>query len=99
MLIDELKWNVVMVARLPSPELVASQKPLKKKPVLLSEIFESRGRVKILETLVPQELNISEIARRVKLNHNSVSYHLKTLTEAGILQEKTVQAPPLSRFK
>ncbi|MHA1229941.1 MAG: ArsR family transcriptional regulator [Candidatus Helarchaeota archaeon] len=55
----------------------------------IEDIFASKGRVKIIKILVKEEeLNISEIVERSKLNHKSTFNHLKFLTEAGILQEK-----------
>lgn len=39
----------------------------------------------MLET---EELNISEITRRVGLSHNSTARHLEFLTRSGILREK-----------
>ena len=33
-------------------------------------------------------MNISEIVRQLRMNHNNCSFHLKNLTEMGVLQEK-----------
>ncbi|MHA1268210.1 MAG: ArsR family transcriptional regulator [Candidatus Helarchaeota archaeon] len=55
----------------------------------IEEVFASKGRVKIIKILVKEEeLNISEIVERCKLNHKSTLNHLQFLTAAGILQEK-----------
>jgi len=55
----------------------------------IEDVFASKGRVKIIKILVKEEeLNISEIVERCKLNHKSTLKHLQFLVEAGILQEK-----------
>jgi DNA-binding transcriptional ArsR family regulator len=52
-------------------------------------VFSSRGRVKILKILVEiGELNISEIARRARLNYTTTNQHLRVLEESGIVHHK-----------
>ncbi len=52
-------------------------------------VFSSRGRVKILKILVDiGELNISEIARRAKLNYMTTNQHLQILETSGIIRHK-----------
>jgi len=55
----------------------------------IEDVFSSRLRVKILKILVQmRELNVSEIARRLGVNYNTTSRHLKVLEDKGILQHK-----------
>ncbi|MFX1293341.1 MAG: ArsR/SmtB family transcription factor [Promethearchaeota archaeon] len=66
----------------------------------ISDIFKSKGRVKILKILALEgELNISEIARRAKLNYNSIRNHLNFLTKANVVQEKKFGRIRIYRFK
>ena len=55
----------------------------------IEDVFSSRGRVKILRILTGiGELNISEIARRARLNFNTTNRHLLALEKAGIISHK-----------
>ncbi|HYB69012.1 MAG TPA: winged helix-turn-helix domain-containing protein [Candidatus Acidoferrales bacterium] len=55
----------------------------------VEEVFSSKLRIKILKILFNVgELNVSEIARRLKINYISASKHLKILEDEGILQRK-----------
>jgi DNA-binding transcriptional ArsR family regulator len=55
----------------------------------VEDVFSSRLRIKILKILFNvRELNVSEIARRLKINYISASKHLKILEDEGILQHK-----------
>jgi len=55
----------------------------------LEEVFCSKLRMKILKILAQVgELNVSEIARRLGVNYNTTSKHLKVLEDEGILQHK-----------
>ena len=70
------------------------------KSVLIEEIFASKGRIKIIKLLAKEmELNISEIIRRTKLNHNITTKHLKVLVESNILQEKIYGRIKIYRFR
>jgi predicted transcriptional regulator len=55
----------------------------------VEDVFSSRLRIKILKILMQMgELNVSEIARRLGVNYNTTSKHLKVLEDEGILQHK-----------
>jgi predicted transcriptional regulator len=55
----------------------------------IETVFSSKGRVKILRILVEiGELNISEIARRAKLNYTTTNQHLQVLETSGIVRHK-----------
>ena len=55
----------------------------------VEEVFSSKTRMKVLKTLVQiGELNVSEIARRLKVNYLSASKHLKTLEDEGVVLHK-----------
>jgi DNA-binding transcriptional ArsR family regulator len=57
--------------------------------VPVEEIFSSRGRIRIINMLLKNgELNVSEIVRLTRLNHNSVVQHLDLLKLAGLVREK-----------
>jgi DNA-binding transcriptional ArsR family regulator len=60
--------------------------------IAIEDIFSSRGRIKILKELATSksnELPISELCRRVGLNHSSTKSHLKVLIKSGLIEEKT----------
>jgi DNA-binding transcriptional ArsR family regulator len=55
----------------------------------IEEILASKGRIRIIRMLLrSDELNISEIVKLTKLNHNSVVQHLDLLKRAGFVTEK-----------
>ena len=55
----------------------------------IEEVFSSKPRMKILKLLFRLgALNISDIARRIKLNYNTTNEHLKLLESEGILQQR-----------
>jgi len=55
----------------------------------VEEVFCSRLRMKILRTIIQVgELNVSQIARRLRLNYTTTSRHLKVLEDEGILTHK-----------
>jgi len=55
----------------------------------VDDVFSSKLRMKILKILVQVgELNVSEIARRLNVNYNTTSEHLKVLENEGILKHK-----------
>ena len=57
--------------------------------IAIEDIFSSRGRIKILKELaLSNELLISELCRKVGLNHSSTRAHLKVLIESGLIEEK-----------
>lgn len=57
--------------------------------VEIEELFSSKGRIKVVKELAyASELNISELCRRIGLNHSSTKSHLMTLIDAGLVEEK-----------
>lgn len=53
------------------------------------DILGSTGKARILKLLADvQELNITAIARKTKLNHGRLSQHLQELKELGVIAEK-----------
>lgn len=63
------------------------------------DVFSSRIRMKILKAIAQVgELNVSEIARRLNINHRTTSEHLKILESEDILQHKTFGRIRLYRF-
>jgi len=66
----------------------------------IENILSSRGRVKIIKLLAKEEeLNISEIVKKVRLNHSTVVQHLEYLCKVGIVQEKTFGRIRIYRLK
>ena len=66
----------------------------------LEETFGSRARVKIMKLLaINEELMISQIIKRTKLNHTSVSKHLNFLINHDLVQLKTFGRIKIYRFK
>lgn len=65
----------------------------------IEDVFSSRLRMKILKTLLNVgELNVSELARRLKINYVSASKHIKILEDEGILQHKVFGRIRLYRY-
>lgn len=80
---------------------ISSEKigPLKSR-IPIEELLSSKGRVKIIKILaMAGELNISEIARRAKLNHEATAQHLNFLKRLGLIQEKRFGRIKIYRFK
>jgi len=68
--------------------------------VPIEDVFSSRGRIKILKELaISNELNISEICRRVDLNHSSTKAHLEVLLKTGLIEEKKFGRIKIYRYK
>ena len=68
--------------------------------VSIEDLFSSRGRIKILIELAKSgELNISELCRRVDLNHSSTKSHLDVLTKSGMIEEKKFGRIKIYRYK
>lgn len=71
-----------------------------KESIPVELLFSSRGRIKIIRLLAEcGELNISEIARRTKLNHSTTRRHLRFLEHANLIQEKTFGRIKIYRYK
>lgn len=65
----------------------------------LEEVFSSKPRMKILKLIYTLgSLNVSDVARRVKMNYASTSGHLRILESEGILQERTYGRIRMYRF-
>ena len=65
----------------------------------VEDVLSSKPRIKILKALYNVgELNVSELARRLRINFTSASKHLKVLEEAGIIQHKMFGRIRLYRF-
>lgn len=65
----------------------------------LEEVFSSKGRMKILRILVEiGELNISEIARRARLNYATTNQHLRVLEDSGVVRHKNFGRIRIFRF-
>jgi predicted transcriptional regulator len=65
----------------------------------VENVFSSKLRMKILKIIVRLgELNVSEIARRLSVNYETTSKHLKILEEEGIIQHKVFGRIRLYRF-
>ena len=65
----------------------------------IETVFSSKGRVKILRILAEiGELNISEIARRAKLNYTTTNQHLQVLETSGIVRHKNFGRIRIFRF-
>ncbi|MEJ2250949.1 MAG: winged helix-turn-helix domain-containing protein [Candidatus Lokiarchaeota archaeon] len=66
----------------------------------IEEILGSKPRVKILKLLAENdELNISAIIKKTRLNHNSTLRHLKKLKDLNLIQEKRFGRIRIFRFK
>lgn len=75
-----------------------TQTPLSRIPI--EELFSSRGRIKILKELASSnELNISELCRRVSLNHSSTKSHLEVLIDSGLVEEKMFGRIKIYRYR
>jgi predicted transcriptional regulator len=55
----------------------------------IEDVFSSKLRMKILKVVIQVgELNVSDIARRLRVNYETTNGHLKVLEDEGILQHK-----------
>jgi DNA-binding transcriptional ArsR family regulator len=65
----------------------------------LEEVFSSKTRMKILKLLFQLgQLNVSDIARRIKMNYTATDQHLRLLESEGVLKEYTYGRIRLYRF-
>jgi len=70
------------------------------KKELIEDLLGSRARVKILKALaINEELTISLIIKKTKLNYNNVSKHLDYLKIVDLVQEKKFGRIKIYRFK
>ena len=66
----------------------------------IEELFSSRGRIKIIKELADtHELNISELCRRVGLNHSTTKAHLNVLIDSGLVEEKVFGRIKIYRYR
>lgn len=66
----------------------------------IEDILGSRARVKILKTLaINEELTISLIINKTRLNHSCVIKHLNYLKTINLIQEKKFGRIKIFRFK
>ncbi|HLN89247.1 MAG TPA: winged helix-turn-helix domain-containing protein [Candidatus Binatia bacterium] len=65
----------------------------------LEEVLSSKSRIKILKLIYQLgSLNVSDVARRLKLNYSSTLEHLKVLESEGILLEHKYGRVRMYRF-
>jgi DNA-binding transcriptional ArsR family regulator len=65
----------------------------------IEEIFSSKPRMKILKLIYQLgQLNISDVARRIKMNYTATAAHLKLLAAEGILAERVYGRVHMYRF-
>jgi len=68
--------------------------------IAIEDLLSSRGRIKILKELAKStELNISELCRRVDLNHSSTKSHLEVLLTSGLIEEKKFGRIKIYRYR
>ncbi|MCK5151217.1 MAG: winged helix-turn-helix transcriptional regulator [Candidatus Thorarchaeota archaeon] len=68
--------------------------------ISIEDLFSSRGRIKVLRELAESnELNISEICRRVSLNHSTTKSHLRALVASGLIEEKSFGRIKIYRYR
>jgi len=66
----------------------------------IEDVFYSKGRIRICNLLAEVgELNISEIAKRARINHSNTEFHLNFLVKANILHEKKFGCIRIYRFR
>ncbi len=65
----------------------------------LEVVFSSKSRMKILKLIYKLgQLNVSDVARRLKMNYTATAEHLKILKAEGILQERVYGRIHMYRF-
>jgi predicted ArsR family transcriptional regulator len=68
--------------------------------VEFERVFSSKPRMKILRLIWQMgSLNVSDVARRVKLNYTSTLKHLELLEAEGLLERRTYGRVQMFRFK
>jgi DNA-binding transcriptional ArsR family regulator len=74
-----------------------SETPIK---IPIEDLFSSKGRIKIIKELALfEELHLSDLCRRVKLNHSSTKSHLEVLLKSGLIEEKVFGRTKVYRYK
>jgi DNA-binding transcriptional ArsR family regulator len=65
----------------------------------LEDVFSSKPRMKILKLIYTLgSLNVSDVARRIRMNYASTAGHLKVLEAEGILEERKYGRIRMFRF-
>ena len=65
--------------------------------ISIEDLFSS---IKVLRELAESnELNISEICRRVSLNHSTTKSHLRALVASGLIEEKSFGRIKIYRYR
>ena len=65
----------------------------------LEEVFSSKSRMKILKLIYQLgQLNVSDVARRIKMNYTSTAEHLKVLEAEGIIEKRVYGRVHMYRF-
>lgn len=65
----------------------------------IEEVFSSKPRMKILKLIYTLgQLNISDIARRIKMNYSATAEHLRLLKSEEILAEREYGRIHMYRF-
>ncbi|MFX0106193.1 MAG: winged helix-turn-helix domain-containing protein [Candidatus Hodarchaeota archaeon] len=68
--------------------------------ILIEDLLGSRARIKILKTLaINEELTISLIISKTKLNYSCVIKHINYLKTINLIQEKKFGRIKIFRFK
>jgi DNA-binding transcriptional ArsR family regulator len=70
------------------------------KDYTVEELLGSKARIKILKILaIHDELSITSIIKRAKLNHSNVVKHLNYLKGVNLIQEKNFGRIRIYRYK
>jgi len=73
---------------------------ISKEKYLIEDLLGSKARVKILKTLAQnEELTISLIINKTRLNHSNVAKHLNHLKSLDLIQEKKFGRIKIFRYK
>jgi DNA-binding transcriptional ArsR family regulator len=65
----------------------------------LEQVFSSKPRMKILKLIYQLgQLNVSDVARRIKMNYTATAGHLKILEKEGILEARVYGRVHMYRF-
>lgn len=65
----------------------------------IEQVFSSKPRMKILKLIYQLgQLNVSDVARRIKMNYAATAGHLKILEKEGILEARVYGRVHMYRF-
>jgi len=56
---------------------------------LLVQAVLNQSRIKIIEAILNNPLNVSQISKKVNLDRSTVVYHLGLLSKVGLVDEET----------